>query len=99
MKSLGAKALLALAAIAIPAIAATAMLGLTLVQTVREAESDVDLAMSTARCIAEIRLMMERERGLVTRLPAELDQSKIDGYVAEITTIHDRVEAAIGGLA
>jgi hypothetical protein len=99
MKSLGAKALLALAAIAIPAVAVTAILGLTFVRTVKEVEADVETAMSTARRIAEIRVMIEKEHGLVTRLPAELDQSKVDVYVSQIAAIHEKVEAAIADLA
>lgn len=63
MKSLGIKALLALAAIAIPAVVVTAILGMTFVRTVKVVEADVDLAMSTARQIAEIRVMIERNMG------------------------------------
>ena len=99
MKSLGAKALLALAAIAVPAVAVTAILGVTFVRTVKEVEADVDTAMSTAHRIAEIRVMIEKEHGLVTRLPAELDQSKVDSYVSQIEAIHTKVETAIADLA
>jgi methyl-accepting chemotaxis protein len=99
MKSLGIKALLALAAIAIPAVVVTAILGMTFVRTVKVVEADVDLAMSTARQIAEIRVMIGKEHGLVTRLPAELDQSKVDAYAAQIAQINNRVGEAIARLA
>lgn len=99
MKSLGIKALLALAAIAIPAVVVTAILGMTFVRTVKVVEADVDLAMSTARQIAEIRVMIEKEQGLVTRLPAELDQTKVDAYAAQIAGIDNKVGEAIARLA
>jgi methyl-accepting chemotaxis protein len=99
MNSLGIKALLALAAIAIPAVVVTAILGMTLVRTVKVVEANVDIAMSTARQIAEIRVMIEQEHGLVTRLPAELDQTKVDAYAAKIAEIDDKIGKAIVRLA
>ena len=99
MKSLGIKALLALAAIAIPAVVVTALLGMTLVRTVKVVEANVDLAMSTARQIADIRVMIEQEHGLVTRLPGELDQAKVDAYAAKIAEIDDKIGKAITRLA
>ena len=99
MNSLGIKALLALAAVAIPAVVVTAILGMTLVRTVKVVEANVDIAMSTARQIAEIRVMIEQEHGLVTRLPAELDQTKVDAYAAKIAEIDDKIGKAIVRLA
>ena len=99
MKSLGAKTFVALAAIAIPAIAVAAFLGWTLISTVGQVEADVDTALSTARRLTEIRVMIEKEYGLVTRLPAELDQTKVDDYASQIATIHARVETAIIALS
>jgi methyl-accepting chemotaxis protein len=99
MNSLGIKALLALAAIAIPAVVVTAILGMTLVRTVKLVEADVDIAMSTARELAEIRVMIEQEHGLVTRLPGELDQTKVDAYAAKIAEIGDNIGKAIVRLA
>src|SRR5262245_387271 len=98
MNSLGIKALLALAAIAIPALAVTAILGSTFVSTVKIVEDDVEIAMSTARQIADIRVMIEQEHGLVTRLPAELDQSKVDAYAARIAEIDKKISEAIARL-
>jgi methyl-accepting chemotaxis protein len=95
MKSLGLKALLALAAIAIPAVVATAILGISFVRTVKVVEDDVEIAMSTSRQVADIRVMIEQEHGLVTRLPAELDQTKIDAYAARIAEIDKKVGEAI----
>ena len=99
MKSLGIKALLALAAVAIPAVVVTAILGMTFVRTVKVVEADVDVAMSTARQLAEIRVMIEQEHGLVTRLPGELDQTKVDAYAAKITEIDGNIGKAIVRLA
>ena len=99
MNSLGIKALLALAAIAIPALVATAILGSTFVRTVKVVEDDVEIAMSTARQIADIRVMIEQEHGLVTRLPAELDQSKVNAFAAQISELDRKLDQAIDGLA
>jgi methyl-accepting chemotaxis protein len=99
MKSLGIKALLALAAIAIPALVVTAILGATFVRTVNVVEHDVEIALSTARQLADIRVMIEQERGLVTRLPAELDQSKVDAYATRIAEIDKKVGEAVARLA
>ena len=99
MQSLGAKTFVALAAIAIPAIVVAGILGATLVSTVDQVEADVDLALSTAQRLTDIRVMIEKENGLVARLPAELDQSKIDAYVKQIAIIHDKVDGAITDLS
>ena len=86
MNSLAAKILTALAAIAVPALVVAGILGLTLIDTVNDAESDFDHALSASRRITEIRVMIEKEYGLVARLPAELDQAKVDTYVEQIAT-------------
>lgn len=99
MRSLAAKTLIALGAVAVPAFAVAGILGFTLITTVSEVESDVDNALSTARRISEIRVMIEKEYGLVARLPAELDQGKADVYVSQIVEIEKKVEQAIVGLA
>jgi methyl-accepting chemotaxis protein len=95
MNSLGIKALLALAAVAIPALVVTAILGSTFVRTVNVVEDDVEIAMSTARQIADIRVMIEQEHGLVTRLPGELDQTKVDAYALRIAEIDKAIGQAI----
>ena len=41
-------------------------------------------ALSAARRVTEIRVMIEKENGLVARLPAELDQAKVDEYIGQI---------------
>src|SRR5262249_5322502 len=99
MASLAARTLIALGAVAVPALAVAGLLGVTLINTVSEVESCVDSALSAARGAADIRVMIEKEYGLVARLPAELDQSKVDAYVAQIADIDRKVEAAIGVLA
>jgi methyl-accepting chemotaxis protein len=90
---------MAISAVAVPALAVALLLGITLIDTVSDVEADVDAALSTTRRVAEIRVMIEKEYGLVTRLPAELDQSRVVAYAAQIATIHNDVEAAIMVLA
>ncbi len=90
---------MAIGAVGVPALAVALLLGKTLINTVRDVEADVDVALSTSRRIAEIRVMIEKEYGLVARLPAELDQSRVDAYATQIATIHSKVEAAIMVLA
>src|SRR5499433_3387394 len=99
MQSLAARTLIALAAVAVPALTVAGFLGWTLISTVSEVETDVDNVVSTARRISQIRVMMETERGLVARLPAELDGAKVDEQSAQIATLAKRIEEAIGGLA
>jgi methyl-accepting chemotaxis protein len=99
MNSLAAKTLMALAAIAVPALAVAGVLGLALINTVSEAESDVNHALSASRSIAEIRVMIEKEYGLVARLPAELDQAKVGVFVEQIKSTAQKIDAAIGSLA
>ena len=95
MHSLAAKILMALAAIAVPALVVAGILGITLIDTVSDAESDVDHALSASRRVTEIRVMIEKEYGLVARLPAELDQDKVDAYVAQIATAAKTIDSAI----
>jgi methyl-accepting chemotaxis protein len=99
MNSLAAKILTALAAIAVPALVVAGILGLTLIDTVNDAESDFDHALSASRRITEIRVMIEKEYGLVARLPAELDQAKVDAYVEQIATSAKTIDGAIAALA
>ena len=54
-----------------------------MITTVSTVESEVERALSTAFHIAEMRVMMEKEYGLVARLPAELDQEKVNAYAAQ----------------
>jgi len=98
MKSLAAKTLLALAAASLPAVIVAGLLGATLITTVSKVESEVERALSTAFQIAEMRVMMEKEYGLVARLPAELDQEKVNAYAAQIATLDKKVDDAIAAL-
>ena len=99
MNSLAAKMLMALAAIAVPALAVAGILGLTLIDTVSDAEADFDHALSASRRITEIRVMIEKEHGLVARLPAELDLAKVDAYVEQIAATAKAIDAGIASLA
>jgi methyl-accepting chemotaxis protein len=99
MNSIAAKTLMALAAASIPALAVAGILGITLISTVSHVQSEVDEALSTALRITEIRVMMEKKRGLVARLPAELDQGKVDGYASQIAAIDGKLDDAVVALA
>jgi methyl-accepting chemotaxis protein len=98
MNSLAAKTLLALGLASLPALTVAGVLGASLVTTVSEVESGVELALSTAFQIAEVRVTMEKEYGLVARLPAELDQTKVEVYAAQIAATDKKVNDAIAAL-
>src|SRR5690348_7995001 len=99
MKGLGAKILLALSTIAVPALAVAGILANTLLTTVSEAETDVENVLWTSRLISEIRVMIEKERGLVARLPGELHQDKVNAFVDEIFSTAKSIDGSITLLA
>src|SRR5262245_32628270 len=99
MKSLAAKILTALAAACLPALMVAGILGFTLISTVSQVESDFEKALSAVLHTGDIRTMMEKEYGLVARLPAELDQSKVDAFAAQISELDRKLDQAIDGLA
>jgi methyl-accepting chemotaxis protein len=90
---------MALGAVAVPALTVAGILGFTLITTVSSVESDVENALSTSRRIMETRVMLEKKSGLVARLPAELDQRKIDAFVAQIDEIEKKVDEALAAMA
>ena len=99
MRSIGAKTLLALAAAALPALAVAAILGITLVTAVYHAETEFDGATSAARRLTEIRVLIEKEHGLIVRLPAELDLRRIEAYARQIAGVGQELETNITALA
>ena len=99
MRSIGARTLLALAAAALPALAVAAILGITLVTTVYNAETEFDGATSAARRLTEIRVLIEKEHGLIVRLPAELDLRRIEAYAQQIAGVGQELETNITALA
>jgi methyl-accepting chemotaxis protein len=99
MKGLAARTFLAVVAAAVPALAVAGILGATLVSVVADVEADFDIAMSTARKVGEMRVLIEKEHGLVARLPAELDLAKVDGYAGEIAAADGRIAALTADLA
>ena len=76
MKRIATKILMALAAVAVPALAVAGVLGWMLITTVQEVGSDVEAALSTQRRIGKIRVLMEKESGLVFRLPVRAGSGK-----------------------
>ncbi len=99
IQSLGFKMLVALAAAALPALTVAAILGLTLVTEISDDETDFENVISAARRLTELRVLIEREHGLVIRIPAELDLGKIDSYARQIAITGQRIEAEIAALA
>ena len=99
MQRLSFKTAFALAAAALPALAVAAMLGFTLVTTANQSDADFEEAMSASRRIADIRLLIEKEHGLVTRLPGELDLGKVYAHADSIVNLGLRIDAELGSLA
>ncbi len=98
-KSLGTKALLVLAAATLPALVVAAVLGATLVTVVGQAERDFNNANAAARRLTEIRVLVEREHGLVARLPGELELPRLDDFAQQIAAGSAKIEAEIADLA
>jgi diguanylate cyclase (GGDEF)-like protein/PAS domain S-box-containing protein len=98
-KSLGTKALLVLAAATLPALVVAAVLGATLVTVVGQAERDFNNANAAARHLTEIRVLVEREHGLVARLPGELELTRLDDFAQQIAAGSAKIEAEIADLA
>ena len=85
VQSLAFKTMLALAAAALPALAVAAILGSTLITAVGDAETDFDKATLAARRINDIRVLIEKESGLIARIPAELDLRALHQWLAPTT--------------
>jgi diguanylate cyclase (GGDEF)-like protein/PAS domain S-box-containing protein len=98
-QSFGTKALLVLAGATLPALAVAAFLGVTLVTVVSQAERDFDNASAAALRLTEIRVLVEREQGLVARLPGELDHARLHHFGQQIVAASDKIEAQIADLA
>ena len=99
MKRIATKILMALAAVAVPALAVAGILGWMLITTVQEVGSDVEAALSTQQRIGKIRVLMEKESGLVFRLPAELDQAKVAEYATRLAELARMIDGEIDALA
>ena len=99
MQSLGLKILIAFAAAALPALAVATVLGMTLIKQVSEGETDFNHANSAALELSEMRVLIEKEHGLIVRLPAELDLGRIAAYAQQIAGVGQKFEAEIAGLA
>jgi diguanylate cyclase (GGDEF)-like protein len=90
---------MALAAASLPALAVAMILGFTLVTAVSQAESDFNHANLATIELSEMRVLIEKERGLVVRLPGELSLEKVEGYVRKIADIQQEIDAEIAELA
>ncbi len=99
LRGLSGKALLALGAAALPALLVAAMLGITLVTAVTHSERDFENSTSAARRLTQIRVLLEREHGLVARIPAELDLQRVDQYAREAAKAGHELDAGIAALA
>jgi diguanylate cyclase (GGDEF)-like protein/PAS domain S-box-containing protein len=98
MQGLGFKMLMALAGAALPALAVAAILGMTLVREVGEAETDFNHASSAALELSEMLVLVEKEHGLIARLPAELDLGRIEAYAQQIAGLGQEFETEIAEL-
>jgi diguanylate cyclase (GGDEF)-like protein len=99
LKSLDTKALIALAFAALPALAVALFLGGTLITVVVQAERDFDNADWVDNRLTQIRILVAEERGLIARLPAELDLERVKRFAEQITATRQRIDATIGELA
>jgi diguanylate cyclase (GGDEF)-like protein len=99
LHGLSAKTMLALAAAALPALLVATILGFTLVTAVTQAERDFESSTAAARRLTDIRVLLERERGLVSRIPAELDLKNVARYASEAQEARQRLDVAIASLA
>jgi diguanylate cyclase (GGDEF)-like protein len=99
LQGLAAKTFMALAAASLPAIVVAMILGFTLVTEVSEAEADFNRANSVTIELSEMLALIEKEHGLIVRLPAELDLGRMDGYAREIAGIEQKFETEIKQLA
>jgi len=99
LHSLSFKTLLALISAAAPSLVVAAMLGFTLVKEVGEAQIGFDDATWVSRQLTDIRVLVEKEQGLVSRLPAELDLRKLDNYANDIRNAGSGIDAAVNSLA
>jgi len=94
--SLAFKTLLSLAIAAVPALIVATILGITLVTAVDEAKQDFERAMSASRRLAEIRVLVEKELGLVSRIPAELDLKNVDCFRRTHRLFRERAQGPHG---
>jgi nitrogen fixation/metabolism regulation signal transduction histidine kinase len=99
VRSLSCKTLLALAAVALPALAVAAILGTTLITAVSEAESDFENATSAARRLTDLRVLIEKEHGLIAHVSAELDLRRVERYAQDIADVGRRIDTEIASLA
>lgn len=93
------KTLLSLAIAALPALVVAAILGMTLVLAIDHASQDFESAVPASRRLTDVRVLVEMERGLVSRIPAELDLKKIENYEQQVRNAGLRIDAEISSLA
>src|ERR1043165_6178589 len=98
-RGLAGKGLLALAAAVLPALVVASILTVTLVTTVTQAEKDFERSTLAAQLLTEIRVQIEREHGLIARIPADLDLKRVEQYVQEATEAGRKIDTAIEALA
>ncbi len=99
MSSLASRTFLAIAAAAFPALALAIFLAFTLVRLVDLASANVEKAVVALRHLADLRTYIAREHGLIARLPGELEQTRVNGYVEVIATVRGEIDRKIGILA
>ena len=98
-RGLAGKGLLALAAAVLPALVVASILTVTLVTTVTQSEKDFQRSTLAAQRLTEIRVHIEREHGLIARIPAELDLKRVEQYVQDAADAGRTIDVAINDLA
>ncbi len=97
--SLATKTLVALSAAVLPALAVAVVLGYVLITSVGEAKLEFERADLASRRLTEIRVLFEKEHGLIARLPAELDLKMVDRYERQLDIVDRSIAIEIAGLA
>lgn len=98
-RSLTFKTLFALAAAALPALVVATVLGMTLITAVGEAKRDFVKGTTTARRVADIRVLVEQEHARVSRIPAERDLGRVSQHAHEIANLGYLIDAELATLA
>ncbi len=96
---IAAKVSVALAAIAVPALLSTGLLGYTLITVTTEVEAGLKSSLTAAQRLGGLQAQVEKQYGLVARVPGELDLAKVDQFSSQIKALDEQIQAAVRTLA
>jgi diguanylate cyclase (GGDEF)-like protein len=97
-RSLALKTLLTMVAVALPGIIVACLLGGTLISAVGDARSDFESSTAAGGQVARIRLFVAQERGLIARMPGEIDPKRVDVYAKEFYDLGQKIEDELNAL-